>query len=227
MNTGGEFCASRNRMLTAIAYRLGGKVTYAVEGAIFVAGATIQWMRDGLGIIKSAQETEKLAASVADNGGVYMVPAFTGLGAPYWDPRARGALVGLTRATTAAHVVRAGLEAQAYQTEDLMMAMAEDAGRDIAEIRVDGGMARNNWVCQFLSDITNKPVLRPKVIETTVLGAAYLAGLQAGMFKSIDDIASTWTCERVFRPEMKKAERDALISGWRKAVAQVLVEPGV
>lgn len=222
MNIGGTFTPSKNRLLTTIAYRLNGEVCYALEGSIFVAGAAIQWLRDGLGILKSAAETEAMATSVEDNGGVYMVPAFTGLGAPYWNPHARASITGLTRGATAAHVVRAGLEAQAYQTEDLMHAMAEDAGKPLTEIRVDGGMVKNNWVCQFIADITATPVLRPTIIETTALGAAYLAGLQAGVFKSVDDIAARWQQDRTFAPEMSADVRRGLCAGWQKAVKQVL-----
>jgi len=197
-------------------------VCYALEGSIFVAGAAIQWLRDGLGILKSAAETEAMATSVENNGGVYMVPAFTGLGAPYWNPHARAAITGLTRGASAAHLVRAGLEAQAYQTEDLMHAMAEDAGKKLTEIRVDGGMVKNNWVCQFIADITATPVLRPAIIETTALGAAYLAGLQAGIFKSVDDIAARWQHERTFEVQMAADTRKALYAGWQRAVKQVL-----
>jgi glycerol kinase len=222
VNIGGAFRASKNKMLTTVGYRLDGKTTYALEGSIFVAGAAIQWLRDGLGIIKSAAETEALAASVPDNGGVYMVPGFSGLGAPHWNPHARGALVGLTRGATAAHVVRAGLEAQGYQTRDLMQAMAEDAGHGIDEIRIDGGMVKNNWVCQFLADMTGTPVLRTAVTEATALGAAYLAGLQAGVFSSLDDIQKSWQCERRFEPAMQEGERQKLYAGWQYAVKQVL-----
>jgi len=222
MNIGPEFKPSSNKMLTTIAYRIKGEIAYAIEGSIFVAGAAIQWLRDGLGIIKSAAETEALAKSVEDNGGVYLVPAFAGLGAPYWNPHARAAVTGLTRGATAAHLVRAGLEAQAYQTEDLMRAMAEDAGYPMSEIRVDGGMVRNGWVCQFIADITSTPVLRPHVIETTALGAAYLAGLQAGIFASLDDVAQAWECEQRFSPQMTTKERKALYAGWQHAVKQVL-----
>ncbi len=222
VNIGSQFRSSKNKMLTTVAYRLDGKITYAIEGAIFVAGAAIQWLRDELGIIQSAGETEALAKSVKDNGGVYMVPAFTGLGAPYWDPHARGALVGLTRGTSKAHIVRAVLEAQAYQTEDLMMAMAADAGHDIGEIRVDGGMVKNDWVCQFLADMTQKPVLRPTITETTALGAAYLAGLHIKAFASLDDIQKSWQCEKRFTPEMTKESRRVLYAGWQHAVKQVL-----
>lgn len=222
MNIGETFKPSKNRLLTTVAYRLNGKICYALEGSIFVAGAAIQWLRDGLGILKSAAETEGIATSVVHNNGVYLVPAFTGLGAPYWNPHARAAITGLTRGATAAHVVRAGLEAQAYQTEDLMQAMQEDAGKPFTEIRVDGGMVKNNWVCQFISDITAKPVLRPEIIETTALGAAYLAGLHVGIFKTVDDIAAAWVCEHTFTPAMPAAQRDALYQGWQKAVKQVL-----
>lgn len=222
MNIGAEFRPSKNRLLTTVAYRLGGEVCYALEGSIFVAGAAIQWLRDGLGILKSAGETEAMATSVENNGGVYMVPAFTGLGAPYWNPHARAAITGLTRGASAAHLVRAGLEAQAYQTEDLMRAMAEDAGKKLTEIRVDGGMVKNNWVCQFIADITATPVLRPAIIETTALGAAYLAGLHAGVFKSVDDIAARWQHERTFDVQMPADARAPLYAGWQKAVGQVL-----
>ncbi len=222
MNIGETFKLSKNRMLTTVGYRLGGKITYAMEGSIFVAGAAIQWLRDGLKIIKSSGETEAIAKSVEDNGGVYMVPAFTGLGAPHWNPHARASISGLTRGATSAHIVRAALEAQGYQTADLMQAMAEDAGYPITEIRVDGGMVKNSWVCQFLADITSTPVLRPTVTETTVLGAAYLAGLQAGIFPSLDHIGKEWECERRFTPVMPSAEREKLYDGWQQAVKQVL-----
>jgi glycerol kinase len=222
MNIGPEFKVSRNKMLTTVAYRLNGEASYAIEGAIFVAGAAIQWLRDGLGIIKSAAESEEMALSVPDNGGVYMVPAFTGLGAPYWNPHARAAISGLTRGATAAHVARAGLESQAYQTQDLMRAMEQDAGYPMSEIRVDGGMVRNDWVCQFIADMTATPVLRPTVIETTALGAAYLAGLHVGLFKSLDDISAKWKSDRRFSPAMPSKERDRLYAGWKQAVKQVL-----
>jgi glycerol kinase len=222
MNIGETFRRSKNRLLTTVGYHIGGKTAYALEGSIFVSGAAIQWLRDGLGIIKSAGESEALAKSVADNGGVYMVPAFTGLGAPYWDPHARATLTGLTRGATAAHIVRAGLEAQAYQTEDLMRAMASDAGAPITTFRVDGGMVKNNWVCQFIADITQKPVERPVVVETTALGAAYLAGLHVGIFASLEDISAAWQNDRDFAPQMAPAVRDGLYAGWQKAVRQTL-----
>lgn len=222
MNIGEEFRISKNKMLTTVAYRLNGKVCYALEGAIFIAGAAVQWLRDGLGIIKASGDTEEMAKSVADNGGVYMVPAFTGLGAPYWDPHARASISGLTRGARAAHIVRAALEAQGYQTEDLMRAMAQDAGAPLTELRVDGGMVKNDWVCQFIADIATKPVLRPKITETTALGAAYLAGLHVGVFKSLDDIARAWKCEKKFMPAMETTARNALYDGWQRAVRQVL-----
>lgn len=222
MNIGATFKPSKNRLLTTVAYRLNGEICYALEGSIFVAGAAIQWLRDGLGILKSAAETEAIATSVPHNNGVYLVPAFTGLGAPYWDPHARASITGLTRGATSAHLVRAGLEAQAYQTEDLMQAMTEDAGKPFTELRVDGGMVKNNWVCQFIADMTDKPVLRPGIIETTALGAAYLAGLHVGIFKTVDDIAAAWQCERTFTPDMPKDTRTGLYQGWQKAVKQVL-----
>lgn len=222
VNIGNTFRASQNKMLTTVGYRLGGKVTYAIEGSIFVSGAAIQWLRDGIGIIQSAAETEVLAQSVPDNGGVYMVPGFTGLGAPHWNPHARGALLGLTRGTTTAHIVRAALEAQAYQTQDLMQAMVEDSGYKIPEIRVDGGMVKNNWVCQFLADMTGTPVLRPAIVETTALGVAYLAGLHMKVFSSTDDIQKDWRCETRFTPKMPETERQKLYAGWQHAVQQVL-----
>jgi glycerol kinase len=222
MNIGKKFRASKNKMLTTVGYRLNGEMTYAIEGSIFSAGTAIQWLRDGLGIIKTAAETEALVKSVPDNGGVYMVPGFTGLGAPYWNPHARGALLGLTRGTTAAHIVRAGLEAQAYQTQDLLQAMTEDAGAPIAEIRVDGGMVKNNWVCQFLADMTGTPVLRPAITETTALGAAYLAGLQVKAFSSLADIEKAWQCEHRFTPAISQTEQQKLYAGWQHAIRQVL-----
>ncbi len=221
-NIGDQFRISGNGLLTTVAYRLGGKTTYAIEGAIFVAGAAVQWLRDGLGIIKSSAETEALAQSVPDNGGVYLVPGFTGLGAPHWNPHARGALLGLTRAATRAHVVRAALEAQGYQTADLLAAMSADAGRPISELRVDGGLVRNDWACQFISDITRTPLLRPVNTEATALGAAYLAGLGAGIYASLDEIAQLWSRERTFTPHMAASERDRLYAGWQHAVKQVL-----
>ncbi len=221
LNTGDNAVTSRNRLLTTLAYRLKGKPTYAIEGSIFVAGAAVQWLRDGLKLIAAAGDSQALAASIEGNHGVYLVPAFTGLGAPYWDPAARGALFGLTRDTGIAEIVRSALEAVCYQTRDLMAAMAADGGTALKALRVDGGMARNDWVMQFLADILDLPVERPVVTETTALGAAYLAGLQAGLFKSAADIAKRWQRDRLFEPRMKADQREALYAGWQAAVARV------
>ncbi len=224
LNTGERPVASRNRLLTTIAWSLEGRPTYALEGSIFVAGAAIQWVRDGLRAIGSAAESEALASTVADTGGVYLVPAFTGLGAPWWDPDARGALLGLTRNTSLAHIVRAALEAVCYQTADLMRAFADDVG-DLDErqpLRVDGGMVANNWLCHYLADILGRPVERPAVIETTALGAAYLAGLAAGVYGSLDEIAAGWRVDARFLPAMEEATRQARLAGWEQAVSRVL-----
>jgi glycerol kinase len=221
LNTGDTAAVSRNRLLTTLAYQLEGKPTYATEGSIFVAGAAVQWLRDGLKLIAAAGDSAKLAASLQSNNGVYLVPAFTGLGAPYWDPAARGAIFGLTRDTGIAEIVRSALEAVCYQTRDLMAAMAEDGAVEPSALRVDGGMARNDWVMQFLADILNLPVERPVVTETTALGAAYLAGMKAGIFKSAEDVAARWQRDRLFQPEMKAEQRETLYAGWRAAVARV------
>jgi glycerol kinase len=220
LNTGDKFVRSKNRLITTLAYRLDGKPCYALEGSIFISGAAVQWLRDGLRLIKDASETDALARGIADTRGVYLVPAFTGLGAPYWDPDARGAIVGLTRDSGIAEIVRAGLEATVYQTRDLMTAMAED-GVAPAAIRVDGGMVVNDWVMQFLADQLGIAVERPTVTETTALGAAYLAGLATGVFKSTDDIAGRWRSERRFEPAMAAARRETLYAGWRDAVRRV------
>jgi len=222
LTLGDTFVESRNRLLTTIAYRLDGHVTYAMEGAIFVAGAAVQWLRDGLGAITHAAETETLAASVPDTGGCYLVPAFTGLGAPYWDPDARGALLGVTRDTSRAQVARAALEAQGYQTRDLMEAMAADSGQRPLSLRVDGGLVENEWACQFLADILNVRVERPTVIETTAQGAAFLAALGAGLVESLDDLADCWNRDRVFEPAMGAATRERLYAGWIAAVRRVM-----
>ena len=221
-NIGSDCKISKNKLLTTIAYKIDGKTTYAIEGSIFVAGAAIQWIRDGLQIIKHAAKTEEIAGRLSDNGGVYMVPAFTGLGAPYWDPDARAAILGMTRDVTYEHIVRAALEAQGYQTEDLLRAMVEDSGQEIHEIRVDGGMVENNWMCQFLADITNNIVNRPQIVETTSLGAAYLAGLHVGLYKSMQQIEQNWQLSRSFKPEISDDERKELYDGWKKAVSCVL-----
>jgi glycerol kinase len=220
LNTGDAAVASRNRLLTTVGYRLGGKTTYALEGSIFVAGAAVQWLRDALHLIRQASETENLAKEVRDTGGVYLVPAFTGLGAPYWDPAARGAVLGLTRDTGISHIVRAALESVCYQTRDLLEAMAQDAVAP-TELRVDGGMVVNDWVVQFLSDLLRVPIERPTVVETTALGAAYLAGLQAGVYQSLDEIARLWQSERRFEPGRPQARMDRLYQGWRDAVQRV------
>jgi glycerol kinase len=221
LNTGSKAMTSRNRLLTTIGYRLKGELAYAVEGSIFVAGAAVQWLRDGLKLIHQAGETEALARSIAGNNGVYLVPAFTGLGAPYWDPSARGALFGLTRDTGIAEVVRSALEAVCYQTRDLMEAMASDAGHGAQMLRVDGGMVKNDWVMQFLADILNVPVERPVVAETTALGAAICAGLGTGVFSSLEEVASTWRRDRLFEPAMPEVDRQYLYKGWRAAVKRV------
>ena len=217
VNTGPAPLESRHRLLTTLAYRLDGEAAYAVEGSIFVAGAALQWLRDGLGIIGSAAESEALAAGLADNGGVYLVPAFTGLGAPHWNALARGTLTGLTRASGRPHLARAALEATAYQTYDLLACMAEDGVKPSA-LRVDGGMVANNWFLQFLADMVALPVDRPRVMETTALGAAYLAGRASGIYGDFDDFERTWQCERRFLPTPPAAERERLVAGWHAAV---------
>ncbi|WP_085902411.1 glycerol kinase GlpK [Kiloniella majae] len=217
LNTGEKPLASKNRLLTTIGYRINGKTSYALEGAIFMSGAAVQWLRDGLKIIKSATETEAIAKSLPDNKGVYLVPAFTGLGAPYWDPHARGSIYGLTRDSGPEEIVRATLEAVCYQTRDLFEAMADD-GIEPKALKVDGGMVANNWVMQFLSDTLNLEVDRPAVAETTALGAAYLAGLQHGIYKSLDDIKENWKLDRSFTPEMNDATRKQNLEGWDLAI---------
>ncbi|HEX6016040.1 MAG TPA: glycerol kinase GlpK [Geminicoccaceae bacterium] len=222
VNTGERFVASRNRLLTTVAYRLGGRATYALEGSIFVAGAAVQWLRDGLGVIQGAEETEALARDLPSTEGVYLVPAFTGLGAPHWDPDARAAILGLTRDSGVAHLARAALEAVGYQTADLVDAIGADMGGATLEtLRVDGGMVVNDWLCQFLADVLDRPVERPAVVETTALGAAYLAGLAAGVYDSLDAVAGAWRLDRRFEPRMRAAERQRLLDGWRRAVARV------
>jgi len=221
INTGETAARSRNRLLTTVGYRLEGKVTYALEGSIFVAGAAVQWLRDGIGIIQSASETEALAGSLPDNRGMYLVPAFTGLGAPHWDAHARGGLFGITRDTGVAEIVRATLESVCYQTRDLLRAVADDGAASLTALRVDGGMVANDWLMQFLSDIVDLRVERPVVTETTALGAAYLAGIQVGVFDSLDDVTSHWQIDRCFEPAMDSSERERLVSGWSKAVSRV------
>jgi glycerol kinase len=223
LNTGETAVASSNRLLTTVAYQLDGKRTYALEGAIFIAGAAVQWLRDGLKLVKAAGETGKLAASADPNQQVYLVPAFVGLGAPYWNPDARGAIFGLTRATTNREMAQAALEAVCYQTRDLLEAMQKDwgsAGKTI--LRVDGGMTASDWTMQRLADILDAPVDRPAVLETTALGAAYLAGLQAGLLPKPSTFAKTWKRDTRFAPKMKARMRDAKYAGWKQAVARLL-----
>ena len=220
LNTGDTPLVSRNRLLTTVGYRLAGEVTYALEGSIFVAGAVVQWMRDGVKLIRDAGSSEALAAATGIDHGVYFVPAFTGLGAPYWDPTARGAILGLTRDTGIAEIVSAGLQAVCYQTRDLQRAMAADGLRP-DRLRVDGGMVANNWLMQFLADVTGVTVERPEMTETTALGAAYLAGLGAGFIASLAEAQSLWREDRRFGPSMPEAEREKLYAGWRRAVARI------
>ena len=225
LNTGDRPVLSKRRLLSTIAWRLDGKVTYALEGSIFIAGAAVQWLRDGLKLIAAAGESEALARMLSDTGGVYLVPAFTGLGAPYWDAEARGAIVGLTRSTGISEIVRAALEAVCYQTRDLLAAMEGDGAGKPRSLRVDGGLSVNDWVMQFLADILALEVERPKVTETTALGAAYLAGLHTGYYGSMAEIAKQWQRDRLFRPDMATADRDRLYGGWRQAVGRVLSHP--
>ncbi|MFC3124363.1 glycerol kinase GlpK [Pseudoroseomonas globiformis] len=222
MNTGEQALASRNRLLTTVGYRLGGRTTYALEGAIFTAGAAIKWLRDGLGLITHASQTDDLATRVPDHHGVYMVPGFVGLGAPHWDPEARGLICGLTLDATAAHIARAALEAVAYQTYDLAEAMSADGGRAPTVIRVDGGMAANDWFCQFLADMLATEVERPAFLETTALGAAVLAGLGSGLHSTVGAAAGTVDPPRRFEPRMEGVRRETLLGGWRDAVRRTL-----
>jgi glycerol kinase len=217
LNTGARPVASERGLVTTVAWSLGGRVTYALEGSVFVAGAAIQWLRDGLGIIAKAAESQTLAESVADTCGVYLVPAFVGLGAPYWDPYARGTVVGLTRGTTRAHLARAALEAIAYQSREVLDTMAGESGVSIRALRVDGGAAANDFLCQFQADMLGVEVLRPSVTETTGLGAAYLAGVGAGLWKP-EELGARWRLERRFTPAMAPAAREAAHAGWRRAV---------
>lgn len=224
VNIGDKPVLSNNRLLTTVAYRLNGKTTYALEGSIFVAGAAVKWLRDGLKIVEGAAETATLAAQVPENHGVYMVPGFVGLGAPYWDPDARAAILGLTLDSGRAHIARATLESVGYQTRDLTAAMKADGAPAPAAIRVDGGMVANDWLCQFLADMLDVAVERPRVIETTALGAAYLAGLATGVYAGLDAVAYGWHCERRFEPRMNAATRAQLYAGWQKAVQRVLTK---
>ena len=217
-NTGEEAVTSHNNLLTTIGYGLNGTTTYALEGSIFIAGAVVQWLRDGLGIITSSSDVEALANSVPDNGGVYLVPAFAGLGAPHWDQRARGSMFGLTRASTAAHIARAALESIAYQVKDVLSAMEADSGIRIHELRVDGGATVNDSLMQFQSDILQIPLVRPKVLETTALGAAYLAGLATGFWKGTDELHQQWQLDKRFEPTMSAEKAAEYLHNWNKAV---------
>ncbi|MDX2431941.1 MAG: glycerol kinase GlpK, partial [Bacteroides sp.] len=219
-NTGEKPVKSENNLITTIAWQINGKTIYALEGSIFIAGAVVQWLRDGLGLIKTSSQIEKLAESVEDNGGVYFVPAFTGLGAPYWDPYARGMIAGLTRGVTSGHIARAALEGIAFQVKDVMRAMEEDAGIRISELKVDGGAVVNNLLMQFQADLIGIPVIRPECIETTALGAAYLAGLAVGFWEGIEEIEAQWAAEKTFECTISKSEQDELMTGWAKAVGR-------
>src|SRR4051794_35815477 len=222
LNTGAEAVESQHQLLTTPAYRLNGNTTYALEGSIFVAGAAVKWLRDGIGVIRSAGETEELASSVPDDHGLYLVPAFVGLGAPYWDPDARGAIFGLTLDATVTHLTRAALEAVAYQSLDLAEAMAADGAAKPAALRVDGGMAANAWLCQFLADILDCPVERPQCLETTALGAAFHAGLATGVWPDLAALSNIWARQDSFEPSMDAARRQSLLAGWKAAVGRVL-----
>ena len=220
MNTGEKPILSRNNLLTTVAWKIGDKVNYALEGSIFVGGSVVQWLRDGLGIIRSSSEIEGLASTVEDNGGVYFVPALTGMGAPYWDQYAHGTICGITRGTTAAHIARAALEGIAFQTMDIVGAMEKDAGVKLSELKVDGGASRNNLMMQFQADVLDTSVIRPMVTETTAMGACYLAGLAVGFWSSLDEIKAQWQAERVFNPS--GADTAALKAGWADAISRTL-----
>ena len=224
MNSGEKPIASKNNLLTTIAWKIGDKVNYALEGSIFVGGSVVQWLRDGLGIIRSSSEVEALAASVPDTGGVYFVPALTGLAAPHWDQYARGAISGISRGTTAAHIARAALEGIAYQTLDIVGAMQRDAGVSLVELKVDGGAARNDLLMQFQADLLATKVIRPRVTETTALGAAYLAGLAVGYWESVGEIRKQWQAEHIFEPAADRTQIANAVAGWEDAVRRVLRE---
>lgn len=222
LNTGEKPVFSQNGLLTTVAWGLNGKVNYALEGSVFVCGAAIQWLRDELSLMKNSAESERMALSVKDSNGVYVVPAFVGLGAPYWDPYARGSIFGLTRGANKNHLVRATLESLAYQASDLLYAMASDLGKELLSLKVDGGACANNFLMQFQADILGKDVLRPQCIETTSLGAAYLAGLATGYWKNQDDVLENWQIDKTFVPAMEDFQRQALLSGWKKAVERAI-----
>ena len=222
LNTGSRKIYSKNRLLTTIGYRLNGKTSYALEGSIFIAGAGVQWLRDRMKFIKKAPESEKIVKSLKNNAGIYLVPAFTGLGAPYWNANARGVLSGITRDTGPKEIVRATIESVAYQTYDLFESMRYD-GLKPKIVKVDGGMVMNNWFTQFLSDVVNVKILRPKIHETTALGAAFMAGLKIGTYKSLKDISKNWSLDKKFSPKMKKKSRNLLLHGWTKAIKRALI----
>ncbi len=219
-NTGAKAVDSKNRLLTTIAWKIGGKTDYAQEGSVFIGGAVVQWLRDGLKLIRSAPEVDALAATVKDSGGLFLVPAFAGLGAPHWDSYARGILLGITRDATGGHVARAALEGVAFQVADLLEAMQSDTGKKLKELRVDGGLTRSELLMQFQVDILGIPIVRPAVTETTALGAAYLAGLATGFWKNLEDEASQWKAEKVFEPKMRRAQANALRARWQEALAR-------
>jgi len=220
MNTGTEAVPSKNKLVTTIAWRQAGETLYALEGSVFITGAVVQWLRDGLKIIRTAPEIEELALSVPDNGGVYFVPAFVGLGAPHWDAYARGTIIGLTRGSTSGHIARAALEGIAYQVADVLLAMRADSGIKLAELRVDGGACSNNHLMQFQADILGIPVVRPNNTETTASGSAYLAALAVGYYKTLDEIAAQWGIDRTFEPKMSADQREKLQAEWTKALGR-------
>ncbi|MDZ7694907.1 MAG: FGGY-family carbohydrate kinase [Balneolaceae bacterium] len=218
MNTGSKPIKSENNLLTTVAWQLDGAVEYALEGSVFIGGAVVQWLRDGLKLIESSSEVEALASQVESTDGVYMVPAFSGLGAPHWDPHARGTMAGITRGTTSAHIARAALEAIAYQSTDLLKAMESDSGISLKELRVDGGASINNLLMQFQADLLRVPVIRPEITETTALGAAYLAGLAVGFWKDKQEISHQWKIDHRYEPEMDRSKVDEKYAGWHQAV---------
>ncbi len=222
LNTGNKIIYSKNRLLTTIGYKINGKTTYALEGSIFIAGAGVQWLRDKIKFLLKASDSEKIISNLKNNHGVYLVPAFTGIGAPYWNSKSRGVLSGLTRDTGISEIVRATVESVGYQTYDLFEAMKNDGLRPKI-VRVDGGMTANNWFSQFLADVINVKVLRPKVKETTALGAAFMAGLKIGIYKSLSDISENWSLDKKFSPKMKNSKRKKLINGWQKAIKRALI----
>ena len=224
LNIGDKPILSKNNLLTTVAWKIGDTVNYALEGSIYVGGSVVQWLRDGLGIIKSSSEVEALASTVPDSGGVYFVPALTGLAAPYWDPYARGTIVGITRGTTAAHIARAALDGIAFQTYDIAQAMAKDMNHPLTELKVDGGASRNNLLMQYQANLLGIKVVRPKITETTALGAAYLAGLAVGFWKDIDELKKQWQVERTFEPAADTEEIENAKKGWADAISRTLTK---